>query len=109
MHPSYLESGNNRAKYYPSYEHPADGNLLCDDELVSAIRRLGITPETLVIVYGSEPDGMMAAARLVWALMYAGVESVRLLDGGLSSWLAFGGKTSSLTRPAWDIGRDDAK
>lgn len=91
MHPSYLEAGANRAKYYPHYECPSDANLLPDADLHRALEDLGIMPETPVLVYGSEPDGTMAAARVVWGLMYAGVRTVRLLDGGLEAWIAHGG------------------
>jgi rhodanese-related sulfurtransferase len=53
------------------------------DELQRAIGRAGITPDTTVIVYGKK---LIAAARVWWALKYAGVDDVRLLDGGLQAW-----------------------
>ena len=98
VHPSYLEAGTDRSKYYPNYDHPADGNLLPGQELTQAILQLGISPDTLVVVYGAEPDGTMAAARLVWSLLYAGVKRVRLFDGGLESWRNFGGEVSATIR-----------
>ena len=76
VHPSYMEAGTDESKYYPYYDSPEDGNLLDHDRLVEAIERLGIFPDTTVIVYGTEPEGPMAAARLVWALLYAGVRKV---------------------------------
>ncbi len=109
VHPSYLEVGTDRSRYYPHYTHPSDGDLLPDRELVRALQRLGLAPETPVVVYGSEPDGTMAAARLVWALMYAGIGTVRLLDGGLGAWLAYGGATCPRIRSATAIGRDDSR
>src|SRR6056297_2915700 len=87
IHPSYLEAGTDRAKYYPHYDRPEDGNLLPFPELQASLESIGITPETPVILYGSEPDGTMAAARVAWGLLYAGVETVRLLDGGLDIWM----------------------
>ncbi|MBM3847485.1 MAG: sulfurtransferase, partial [Verrucomicrobia bacterium] len=45
--------------------------------------RAGISRDTLVIVYG---DKLIAAARVWWALKYAGVDDVRLLDGGFQAW-----------------------
>lgn len=107
VHPSYLESGTDRSRYYPCYEHPSDGNLLPDRDLVLALQGLGITPKTLVVIYGREPDGTMAAARLVWALLYAGVRRVRLLDGGLDAWLDHGGATCSQVEAVPDIGGND--
>ena len=62
MHPSYLEAGTDRSKYYPNYDHPSDGNLLPDHELTLALENVGIFPDTLVVVYGTDPDGSMAAA-----------------------------------------------
>ena len=47
MHPSYLEAGTDRSKYYPNYDHPTDGNLLPDHELTLALENVGISPETL--------------------------------------------------------------
>ncbi len=37
----------------------------------------------------------MYSCRAIWALMYAGVKDVRLLDGGFECWKKFEGKTSS--------------
>lgn len=87
IHPSYLEAGTDRSKYYPHYKRPKDGNLLPYRELQAVLENIGITPDTPVIVYGSEPDGTMAAARVAWGLLFAGVETVRLLDGGLDIWM----------------------
>ncbi len=57
------------------------------DELQRAIGRAGITPDTTVIVYGEK---LIAAARVWWALKYAGVDDVRLLDGGFQAWARAG-------------------
>ena len=35
----------------------------------------------------------MSACRVLWALMYAGVKDVRLLDGGFKAWKNHGGET----------------
>ncbi len=56
-------------------------------ELQEVIGRHGITPQTTVIVYGKQ---LVAAARVWWALKYAGVTDVRLLDGGFEMWTALG-------------------
>ena len=63
-------------------------NLVPDKKLQDVIEELGITTETTVIVYCEDPS---AGARVLWALTYAGVQDVRLLDGGLRSWKRFGG------------------
>ncbi|MDF1859130.1 MAG: rhodanese-like domain-containing protein [Verrucomicrobiales bacterium] len=104
VHPSYLEAGTNREKYYPFYDCPADGNLLPHHELTGVLERIGISPETLVVVYGTEPDGPMAAARVVWGLIYAGVKNVRLLDGGIDAWAKWGGQMAESIEKALEIG-----
>jgi len=100
VHPSYLEAGTDRSKYYPNYRSPADGNILPPDRLIQALRALGITPDREAWVYGTEPDGAMGAARLIWGFMVAGIEKVRLLDGEIDAWLAFGGATVPSIRDA---------
>lgn len=103
MHPSYLEAGTNVEKYYPFYDCPEDGNLLPHPELTRMLEDLGILPDTTVIVYGTEPDGPMAAARIAWGLLYAGVKQVRLLDGGLDVWLDSGGAIAMEIAKAVDV------
>ncbi len=56
-------------------------------ELQRVIGALGITPETTVIVYGQQA---IAAARVWWVLLYAGVKDVRLMNGGFAAWQAAG-------------------
>jgi len=93
IHPCYMEHGNDTSKYYPNYTHPSDGNLLPADELQQAIADLGITKDTTVVVYGTGIGIPMSSCRVAWALMYAGVEDVRVLDGGYPAWLSMGGAT----------------
>jgi thiosulfate/3-mercaptopyruvate sulfurtransferase len=50
---------------------------------------------------------MMAAARIIWALLYAGVGRVWLLDGGLDAWLASGRETSFHIESAAEIADTD--
>ncbi len=54
-----------------------------------AIRRWGIDVATPVVVYGATRSA--APARAWWLLRWAGLPSVRLLDGGLDGWVAHGG------------------
>ena len=86
IHPCYLEHENNTEKYYPKYSNPSDGNLLPPNRLKDALRKLGITKDTLVVVYGNGKITPMTSARVAWALMYAGVEDVRILNGGFTAW-----------------------
>ena len=108
VHPSYLEAGLNRKKYYPFYSSPLDGNLLECNDLAGVLERLGITPDSRVVIYGTEPDGAMAAARLAWGLMVAGVSAIRLLDGGIAAWIEHGGTTASSVRTVWQVDENAA-
>lgn len=103
IHPSYLEAGLNQHKYYPHYDHPEEANILKGASLGRALEHLGINPGSSVVVYGSDPDGVMAAARLVWGLMYAGVKSVHLLDGGLDAWIDHGQNVDLQISNVWDL------
>lgn len=60
------------------------------EEFQKTVRRLGITATTPVVVYGATRSA--APARAWWLLRWAGVHSVRLLDGGLDGWTAHGGE-----------------
>lgn len=48
----------------------------------------GIGKETEVVVYGPTPA---LASRGWWVLRWAGLQNVRVLDGGLTAWMAAGG------------------
>ena len=79
------------------------------------VRRLGITRDTTVVVYGRDTvgdanekwpgrrAGQIAATRALMILRYAGVDDVRLLDGGYDWWVGAGypvETTSASPRPS---------
>lgn len=64
--------------------------------LEKQIGTAGISNESEVIVYAC---GMLPyAIRAWWVLKYAGVENVRILNGGLSAWEKAGGKVEQVAR-----------
>jgi thiosulfate/3-mercaptopyruvate sulfurtransferase len=77
-------------------------NRLAPKELEAALLAFGITHDKTIVLYGrnSNPDvdeaqvgqngGQIAAARVAAILMYAGVEDVRLLDGGFDALVSAG-------------------
>lgn len=57
--------------------------------LEQALRGWGIDDDSTVVAYDS--GDMLPAARAWWVLRWAGVADVRVLDGGLPTWVAAGG------------------
>lgn len=54
-----------------------------------ALRRWGVRQDGLVVAY--DDWNRMASGRAWWVLTAAGLTNVRILDGGLGAWRAFGG------------------
>jgi molybdopterin synthase sulfurtransferase len=79
-----------------------DWNRRSPQELEQALCSLGITHDTTVIVYGRDTEGQanekwpgrragqIAANRAALILRYAGVDDVRVLDGGYDRWVQTG-------------------
>jgi thiosulfate/3-mercaptopyruvate sulfurtransferase len=88
-------------------------------ELEAAVKALGITHDTTVVVYGRDTvgdanekwpgrrAGQIAATRALMILRYAGVSDVRLLDGGYDWWVRAGYPVETSIRqpsPVTDFG-----
>lgn len=83
-------------------ESSVDWNRRSPEELEKALLGLGISVDTPVVLYGNDTArdprekhpgrraGQIAATRAAAILTYAGVQDVRLLDGGLNAWRAQG-------------------
>ncbi len=102
-----------------SLESTETWNRRSPQELAGALQALGITCDTPVILYGrfSYPDnddpypgssaGHLGAIRCAFLMLYAGVKDVRILNGGLQSWLDAGYETTtdpSEKHPVEDFG-----
>ncbi len=116
-------SFDNRGDYYEGHipgavyldtlllERPEDWNRRTPGELDQAVRSLGITHDTTVVVYGrmghptmqmKQPGraaGQIGAMRAAWLLRYVGVQDVRVLNGGIASWLRAGRELSTEDTP----------
>ncbi len=87
-------------------ESPETWNRRSPRELKKALEQLGITHDTTVVLYGrfSFPDntdlypgssaGHLGAIRCAFIMLYAGVKDIRILNGGLQSWLDAGFETT---------------
>jgi molybdopterin synthase sulfurtransferase len=75
-----------------------------DTILTEGLLAEGVRYDTTVVLYGRDTT---AAARAAVLLMYAGVDDVRLLDGGLAAWQAAGYASETTVRcpgPVTDFG-----
>ncbi|KGN39032.1 sulfurtransferase [Knoellia subterranea] len=64
----------------------------------AGLRALGVNDGDAIVVYDQSTS--LAAARAWWTLRWVGVTEVRVLDGGLAAWRAFGAEvTSEVPRP----------
>ena len=91
-------------------EDPADWNRRSPEAIDAAVRALGITHDTTVVVYGRDTEGdanekwpgrragQIAATRALMILRYAGVDDVRLLDGGYDWWVRTGHPLETVPR-----------
>jgi 3-mercaptopyruvate sulfurtransferase SseA len=94
-------------------------NRRSPEELKNELKNFGITHDTTVILYGrfSYPDnddpfpgssaGHLGAMRCAFIMMYAGVKDVRLLNGGIQSWIDEGYEISTkefIKEPVQDFG-----
>lgn len=76
---------SDHGKSAPHGRHP----LPEADAFCATLERLGINPDSQVVVYDAA-DGAMAAARFWWLLKLLGHQRVAVLDGGFARWSALG-------------------
>lgn len=106
-HAHYRDTGDYEKGHIPrsidldtnTMESGKTWNRRSPPELKETLEKLGITHDTTVILYGrqSSPDpnadfpgsnaGQLAAMRCAFIMMYAGVEDVRIMNGGVKSWV----------------------
>jgi 3-mercaptopyruvate sulfurtransferase SseA len=128
-HAHYRETGDYAEGHIPSaldldtntLESPDTWNRRSPAEVRDALLALGITAGTTVVLYGrfAFPDnddpfpgssaGQIAAFRCAFIMLWAGVKDVRVLNGGMQSWLDAGLPTSTAAeapRPATRFGTE---
>jgi thiosulfate/3-mercaptopyruvate sulfurtransferase len=89
-------------------EDPADWNRRSPKAIETALAALGIARDTTVVLYGRDTEGdanekwpgrragQIAATRALMILRYAGVDDVRLLDGGYDWWVRSGNPVETI-------------
>lgn len=60
-------------------------NLRAADELESFMKKFGIDKDTMLILYGTSSNDS-SVGRVAFACLYAGVENVKIMDGGIANW-----------------------
>lgn len=67
------------------------------EEIEAEMRRLGINKESNVVVYAHNlnPIDLLTAPYIVWALEYAGLKNISMLDGGMKSYVKAGGNLNT--------------
>jgi 3-mercaptopyruvate sulfurtransferase SseA len=88
-------------------ESPETWNRRPPEELKAALEDLGIRHDTTVVLYGrfsyptydqdypAQSAGHLGAMRCAALMLYAGVEDVKILNGGINTWESAGYETST--------------
>ena len=69
-------------------------NLLSASEIEKNLLSHGITKDTKVVLYGGDISG---TARVAYAYIWAGVEDVKIVNGGIDAWKKAGYETEKKT------------
>ena len=75
---------------YEGYADPSHSYVKSLPVLQAFFASMGITKDTTVVVYADDGISMMTVGRIAWALLYAGVEDVRILNGSYKAWTEAG-------------------
>lgn len=67
-------------------------NLLAPEVVEQNLLNRGITKDTKVVLYGDDPSGV---ARVAYGMIWAGVEDVKIVNGGIAAWTAAGLETET--------------
>jgi molybdopterin synthase sulfurtransferase len=88
------------SEYGAGYASPSNSYVKELPVLQAFFASMGITKDKTVIVYADDDISTMTAGRIAWGLLYAGVNDVRILNGGYKAWVASGNPVETGTT-AW--------
>jgi thiosulfate/3-mercaptopyruvate sulfurtransferase len=74
------------------------------ESVQESLRQTGLSNDRPALIYADGPKSKGREARIAWMLLYWGISSVFLLDGGWSAWLKHGG-SSDVTTPTPGYGQ----
>jgi thiosulfate/3-mercaptopyruvate sulfurtransferase len=77
--------------------HATDREFATPEDMASRLGRMGIAPDTTIVLYGSP---VQYGTYALWVLTMVGHQDVRLLDGGRKRWIA-DGRPLSLDIPTY--------
>jgi thiosulfate/3-mercaptopyruvate sulfurtransferase len=69
-------------------------NIRSAEQLEAMMKHFGITEDTTVILYGNNASNS-AVTRVAFAMLYAGVDHVKVMNGGFEAWQAAGYETET--------------
>lgn len=70
------------------------GVVLSKDALSSKLASFGIDKDQKIIIY-NDPKGLGEEGRVYWMLKIAGIDDVKMLNGGITQWNKKDGKTTT--------------
>lgn len=76
------------------------GTLKDEKALRQALSALGLTKESQVVVYSDTQKGWGEDGRIMWTLQAAGIQNVKMLDGGVEGWKKAGYEFSKVATVA---------
>ena len=80
-------------------------NIRSAKQLGEFLKRNGITQDTKVVLYGKKASDS-SVTRVAFAMLYAGVKDVKIVDGGMEAWTKAGYATETKVNEATAGGAD---
>lgn len=75
----------------PNFGHMYWGSVSSINRVNTVLSDLGITHHSKIIIYSNTRKGWGEDGRIFWTLKMAGLEHIRILDGGIHGWKDAGG------------------
>ncbi|MFD2673814.1 sulfurtransferase [Gulosibacter bifidus] len=80
--------GARKIDWHTDLNHEVMRDYLSPDDFAALASRLGLTPESTIVIYGDRSNWWAAYA--MWVFELFGMTNVHLLDGGRDKWIAEG-------------------